>query len=228
MKKIYLSALLLPILMLSCKTEPKKTSTEVEAEQEKTVPERIADAYGYENWKSVKEIKFTFNVDRDTAHFERSWAWKPKSNEITAISATDTLTYNKSSMDSITEKTNGGFINDRYWLLAPFNLMWDSGNYKFDHAEGQTAPISGENMQKLTIVYANEGGYTPGDAYDFYFKDDFIIREWVYRKSNQDEPSLITTWEDYTDIEGIKLVQDHVKKEGEFRQYFTNLSISKE
>ena len=43
-------------------------------------------------------------------------------------------------------------------------------------------PLVGENMQKLTIVYANEGGYTPGDAYDFYFGDDFVIREWVFRK----------------------------------------------
>ena len=48
-------------------------------------------------------------------------------------------------------------------------------------------------MQKLTIVYGDEGGYTPGDAYDFYFGDDHIIKEWVFRKGNATEPSTMTT-----------------------------------
>ena len=81
-------------------------------------------------------------------------------------------------------------------------------------------------MQKLTIVYANEGGYTPGDAYDFYFEDDFIVREWIYRKSNQEEPSLTTTWEDYVEIGGLKLPQDHKKAEPGFSLNFTNIAVS--
>ncbi|MEC8830741.1 MAG: hypothetical protein VX772_00110, partial [Bacteroidota bacterium] len=118
-------------------------------------------------------------------------------------------------------------INDRYWLMAPFNLMWDSKNYTYEHTEESTAPISGETMQKLTIVYANEGGYTPGDAYDFYFKEDYIIREWAYRKSNQEEPNLVSTWEDYVEMEGLQLAQQHNRPEGGTNLYFTGLSVSK-
>lgn len=229
MKTYYIAGLLAFLFFTACKTEPKKTETATETtETEKTVPERIAEAHGFEHWKDVERITFTFNVDRDSMHFERSWDWEPKTNMVTAISGADTLRYDRNAMDSIALKTNGGFINDRYWLMAPFNLMWDANNYTFEHAAEATAPISQEPMQKLTIVYANEGGYTPGDAYDFYFKDDYVIREWAYRKSNQEEPNLVSTWEDYVEMEGLKLAQQHNRPEGGTSLYFTGLSVSTE
>ncbi len=228
MKTYYIVGLLTFLMISACKTEPKKSEDTVETtETEKTIPELIAEAHGFNNWKDVEEITFTFNVDRDSMHFERKWDWKPKTNMVTAISGADTLTYDRADMDSIAQKTNGGFINDRYWLMAPFNLMWDSNNYSYEHTAEAIAPISEESMQKLTIVYANEGGYTPGDAYDFYFKDDFIVREWAYRKSNQEEPSLVSTWEDYVDVEGIQLARQHNRPNGGLSLYFTGLSVSK-
>lgn len=229
MKTYYIVGLCTLLFIFSCKTEPKKTEeTSEPTATEKTVPELIAEAHGFDNWKDVKEITFTFNVDRDSMHFERSWHWKTKTNTVTSISGADTLTYDRANMDSIALKTNSGFINDRYWLMAPFNLMWDANNYTFEHTPEVTAPISEEPMQKLTIVYANEGGYTPGDAYDFYFKDDYIVREWAYRKSNQKEPNLVSTWEDYVDLKGIKLAQQHNRPENGTSLYFTGLSVSKE
>ncbi|MGW9685557.1 hypothetical protein [Flagellimonas sp. 2504JD1-5] len=212
------------VVLWSCKNQPK--TVEKEGVPEQTIPEKIAHAHGFKNWKSVQEFTFTFNVDRDTTHFERTWVWKPKTNEITAISENDTLTYNRKSMDSIATKVNAGFINDRYWILAPFNLVWDANNYTFEHTVGVSSPISQKPMQKLTIVYGNQGGYTPGDAYDFYFGDDFIIREWVFRKANQPEPSTVTTWEDYVEMGGLQLAQDHKKAEGSFSLNFTNLKVN--
>lgn len=226
MKTFYLVGICSLLVLASCKTEPKKA--EEQPEPEKSVPEMVADAHGYQNWKNVEEITFTFNVDRDSMHFERHWDWKPKLNEITFKSGTDSLTYNKANMDSVAFKTNSGFINDRYWLLAPFNLMWDANNYTFEHAAEATAPISKETMQKLTIVYKNEGGYTPGDAYDFYFKDDHIIREWTYRKSNQPEPSLSSTWEDYSTMGGLQLAAQRSRPDSNANLYFTGLSVKTE
>lgn len=226
MKTYYLVGLCTVLFFASCKTEPKKEVAQ--PEPEKSIPELIADAHGFENWKSVKEITFTFNVDRDSMHFERSWDWKPKTNDVVFSTPTDTLTYNRNSMDSIALKTNAGFINDRYWLLAPFNLMWDAKNYTYEHAADAEAPISGKAMQKLTIVYANEGGYTPGDAYDFYFGDDHIIREFVYRKSNQSEPSLMATWDDYLNVGGLQLAQKHSRPDSNVQLYFTGLTVKEE
>ncbi len=208
---------------LACKTDKKQKKENVVPQ--KSILEKIAAAHGYDDWNNVDEIRFTFNVDRDSTHFERSWAWRPKSNRVTSISGTDTLMYHRKQMDSIAHKINAGFINDRYWLLAPFNLLWDSYNFDHQHYPDAIAPISGQPMQKLTIVYGSKGGYTPGDAYDFYFGDDYLIREWVFRKGNQTDPSMTTTWENYQEINGLKLAMDH-KKDGEvFNLYFSGVTI---
>lgn len=211
------------ITFVACKTDKKNEQKTTDAET--TIPQKVAYAHGFANWKNVNEISFTFNVDRDSTHFERSWVWKPKTNEVTSISGNDTLVYNRKQMDSVAQKVNGGFTNDRYWLLAPFNLIWDADNFEYEHTQEATAPISKKTMQKLTIVYGNEGGYTPGDAYDFYFDDDYLIREWVFRKGNQAEPSMTTTWENYKDFNGLTLAMDH-KKDGEvFNLYFTGVVV---
>ena len=193
--------------------------------QEETILEKVANAHGLQNWANVEEIKFTFNVDRDTSHFERTWVWKPTTNDITAITADETLKYNWADMDSVAYKTNGGFINDKFWLLAPFQLKWDANNITHEHALSQEAPISKKTMQKLTIVYGSKGGYTPGDAYDFYFGDDFIIKEWVFRKGNAPTPSMTTTFEDYENFNGIKLAKMHKMAEGNFKLYFTDIEV---
>jgi len=223
MKKYLFTIILLAFIMIGCKEEKKTESSE--PEKELSLLEKIAFANGYDNWKNVKELKFTFNVDRDTSHFERTWVWKPKANDVTMMSATDTISYNRKQMDSITEKTNGDFINDKYWLLAPINILWDEKNITQEHSTQVVAPISNKPMQKLTVIYGNEGGYTPGDAYDFYFGDDYIVKEWVFRKANQAEPSMTTSWEDYVEKGGLKIAQMHKMPESNFKLYFTNLEV---
>ncbi len=212
------------ISLNSCKTDKKEANISNTAS--KTILEKIADAHGYQHWKKVDKLAFTFNVDRDSTHFERSWIWKPKTNMVMAIAGQDTLEYQRDTMDSTSLKRNAGFVNDRYWLLAPFNLIWDAHNFEHTLITKDTAPISKQPMQKLTIVYGNEGGYTPGDAYDFYFGDDYLIKEWVFRKTNQQEPSMITTWENYTENKGIKFALDHKKAKEAFNLYFTGVAIT--
>lgn len=222
MKYPYAIVLVAILMITSCKTEKKPESPVVAKEY--TLLEKVAQASGFENWKNVEELQFTFNVDRDTSHFERTWIWKVNKNQVTAITKNDTVIYNRSKMDSVTNKINGGFINDKYWLLAPFNLVWDEGNFTQTHKENEIAPISKKAMQKLIIVYSSEGGYTPGDAYDFYFGDDYLLQEWAYRKGNQPDASLATTWEDYVDQGGLKIAQMHSNEEG-FKLYFTNIGV---
>ncbi len=216
---------LLSLLILGCKTDPKPVATTPEKEQ--TILEKVAYAHGFENWKEVSTIQFTFNVDRDSSHFERTWIWKPKSNHVTGISLKDTISYNRNVLDSISYEPNAAFVNDKFWLLAPYNLIWDKDNISHEHSKSAEAPISKKTMQKLTIVYGSEGGYTPGDAYDFYFEDDYVIKEWVFRKSNQLEPNMSTTWEDYDIFSGIPLAQMHMNAEKNFKLSFSNLAIKK-
>ncbi len=240
MKYLTTFALLGIVFFTSCKTDTKtenhadtasENSTAEPAatpKKEATIVQKIAQANGMDNWATIEELKFTFNVDREgNPHFERSWIWKPKTNEVVALTAEDTLTYNRNDtdMDSTAYKTNGNFVNDKFWLLAPINIMWDENSITTEHATEAEAPISKKQMQKLTVTYGNEGGYTPGDAYDLYFGDDFIVREWIFRKGNQEEPSMTTTWEDYTDKGGLKIAEMHKNDEGNFKLYFTGVEV---
>ena len=224
MKKSVLALILSCLFLYNCKSEKKETS--IEPEKESSILEKIALANGYEHWKDIDELRFTFNVDRDTAHFERKWVWRPTENTVTGISLGDTVTYSRSAIDSTLFKVDAAFINDKYWLLAPFNLIWDQYNFSYEHSASVEAPMSKSAMQKLTIVYASEGGYTPGDAYDFYFGDDYLIKEWVFRKANQEDPSMITSWEEYVDISGLKLSKMHKKQGENFTLHFTGIEAT--
>ena len=209
------------LIFISCK---QKSETK-QPEKEISIAEKIANAHGFENWKQVSEIQFTFNVDEDSSHFERSWIWKPKANEVIALSKKDTINYNRSVIDSTLTKTDSGFINDKYWLLVPFQLVWDE-SITISEGIKEEAPISKTQLNRITITYPNEGGYTPGDAYDIYYDDDFLIKQWIFRKANQKEPSVITTFENYQDFNGIKIALDHKKAKGNWNLNFTNVKIN--
>jgi hypothetical protein len=215
------------MFLVACKTETKEQNTQVETILEEinepSFGELIANANGFENWKDVNEIQFTFNVDRNENHFERSWSWKPKTDDVRLISEGDTIQYNRNSVDSVSLNADKAFVNDKFWLLVPFQLVWD--DYDATIYPLQAAPIHSNLMSKMTIVYGNEGGYTPGDAYDIYFDKDYMIREWVFRKGNAEEPSMTTTFENYEDFNGIKIAKDHKMAEGNFNLYFTNIKI---
>ncbi len=211
------------IAFSACKNDNKEAVQKVET-KELSVAEKIAQANGIDNWKNVNEIQFTFNVDRPNSHFERSWTWNPKSDDVTMITSADTVSYNRKSMDSIAMKADRGFINDKFWLLAPYNLIWDEGT-TITYQDSVSTNLTNEMLNKLTITYGNQGGYTPGDAYDFYYDKDYMVQEWVYRKANQPEPSMITTWEDYQDFNGLKIAKTHNGKDNSVKLHFTNIKV---
>ena len=186
----------------------------------------MAEKFGFEKWDQVNEIRFTFNVERAGNRSPgRSWVWKPKAGEVTMMTETDTVTYLQSQVDSTLARVDAGFINDKYWLLAPYQWVWDRDSFTYTLEKEVPAPLSGTPSDKLTIVYGNEGGYTPGDAYDFYIGADSMISEWAFRKGNQEEPNLITTWEAYEDYSGLKLSTMHQGMDGSFKIFFTGVSV---
>ncbi len=220
--KPYISFIALLLIFSSCKEQKNEANIE---SKELTIAEKIAKANGVDNWTNVNEIQFTFNVDRADSHFERSWVWKPKTDDVTMITSANTVSYNRKSIDSLSENADKGFINDKFWLLAPYNLVWDEGT-TIKNQDSVKANLTDDIFSKLTIIYDSEGGYTPGDAYDFYYDSDYLVKEWVFRKSNQPEPSMITTWEDYEDFNGLKISKTHNGKDNSVKLYFTNIKVN--
>lgn len=201
------------LFLMGCK---QKTETKV-IEIELSDAEKIANAHGYQNWKNVSEIAFTFNG-------KRSWKWQPKTNAVTFIQDTIKVSYNRAKIDSTVTKIDPAFVNDKFWLLIPFQLVWDE-SASISKTVKAEAPISKTEMNKITLLYGNEGGYTPGDAYDIYFGDDYMIKEWAFRKGNKPEAGLINTFENYQDFSGIKLALDHKKAEDDWNLQLSNIEV---
>jgi len=211
------------LLSLACK-QSSETSEETPVSSPST-PEAISQAYGIQAWDNVNEIQFTFNVDRDDFHSERSFHWKPKSDDIIYINGSDTLSYNRQqTLDSLQMEGDKRFINDKYWLMVPFQLIWDP-NLEFTDTKNVVAPISNDTLNKLTFVYPSEGGYTPGDAYDLYYNNEFLVKEWSFRQANQSEPNLTMTWENVVEMNGLKFATMHQDSLGHLKIHFTNLHI---
>ena len=149
----FLTILCLLTTLVSCKTETKEQNnqTEIISEEKKelSIAKKIAQAHGFDNWKNVNEIEFSFSVDRGDNHFERSWTWNPKTNDITLVSEKDTINFNRASIDSLSLKADQGFINDKYWLLAPFQLVWDEGT-TISNPVKELSPISKTEFNKIT------------------------------------------------------------------------------
>ncbi|TNJ44611.1 hypothetical protein KFZ70_01110 [Tamlana fucoidanivorans] len=201
------------IFSLSCQETTKKKLTPTTL----TVAEKIAKAHGYDHWKHVIEVNFTFAG-------KRQWQWQPKTNNVTLITEQDTISYNRNTLDSTVIKFDRAFINDKFWLFIPFQLVWDKGTSISD-PEKVKSPIKGIDSHKITLTYGSQGGYTPGDAYDIYYDENFIITEWAFRKGNKPTAGLINTFENYHDYNGLKLASSHKKSSGDWDLQLTNISI---
>lgn len=195
--------------------------------QELSTAQKIANAHGFENWDNVKTFHFIFGGKADDPNSGRAWIWNPKTNDVTLTRNGETITYNRNNMDSIAIKSDRAFINDKFWALIPFQLVWDEGTTISEPIEA-TAPVSQKSYSQITITYAADGGYTPGDAYDIYFDDTYIIREWSFRRGNQPEPSLSNTFEKYGDFNGLLIAQEHKKSEGDWNLLVRNVKVELE
>ena len=212
-------------LVVSCNSEKKETVIE-DTTKELTIAEKIANAHGYENWKNVSEVKFTFKVDRDTIKGNgRSWIWFPKKDSVIMKAGEQLVKYKRNRLDSVPPNADRNFINDKFWVFIPFQLVWDTSATISDPVVAKS-PIKNEDLNMITLLYGNEGGYTPGDAYDIFYDENYMIKEWTFRQGNSEAPSLSNTFENYQDFNGIKIAIDHKKDEGKWNLNFADVSIT--
>jgi hypothetical protein len=197
-----------------------------------SVAQRIGSAYGIENFHQVEELRYTFNVQLGPKRISRSWSWQPAADRVVfngTAAQGGPLTYERRTLQ--TEPTTGlkkvdaWFINDQYWLLFPFQLVWDptvevkkdSGHHKM--------PIGKGESKRVVVTYPPTGGYTPGDVYELYVDDDYRILQWIYRKGGAPEPTRIATWEDQRRFGLITIALNHQGPDETFRVWFTDVAV---
>ena len=219
MKKFFFLLAIASLTILSCADNaPQLTKAQLRAQ-------KVAKTHGIDAFDGLNQIAFTWGVTREGGNFERRWIWNTKENLVTRIVQGDTVTYNWKALDSVSNEINKGFINDKYWLLAPLQLEWDKESYTVSLEENVASLGKQEILDKLTITYGNEGGYTPGDAYDFYIDDTNTVREWVFRRGAVEEASIISICEDYLSLGGLLMAQRHQRAGQDGYLYLTDISI---
>lgn len=223
--KYLLSLLALLLLTVSCKDETETNEVEdLESSIEQPITSEIAYANGFKNFDEVNKIAFTFNVKvNDTVRSTRSWKWNPQEDLVELTENGTTFSYTQDEDLTAEEvEVDKKFINDKYWLLFPYELMWS--DFDFDQNRSAVAPISQEKMHELTVKYSDSSGYTPGDTYYVYFDEsDRMIREWTYESAGG--RTLSTTWEDYETFNGITISKMHKSADGSFQLYFTDIAV---
>ena len=211
---------------IACGGAPE-TAPAAPASPRETLADSIADAHGFGRWREVARLDFAFAVDvADTNRVRREWSWFPGADSVVAVGPGGTVAYVRNTpLDSLAEATDADFVNDTYWLLMPFYLVWSEGGYESSVTYRDTMPLSREIGTRLTVQYRPEGGYTPGDAYDLYVDADHVLREWVFRKGGAAEPSMVTDWSDYRTYGGLLLPGDH-RGEGPLRIYHPDIGVA--
>jgi len=183
--------------------------------QNPPIAEQIAKAYGLDSWGQIDAVRYTFNLP--IFKISRTWTWEPKANRVTyegkdkdgkPVKVTYVRSEINSQPDNVKKEIDPGFINDQYWLVFPFHLVWDG------------APIEDKGMKKLklgkgtarqvVVKYSSDGGYTPGDTWMLYVGADNMVKELEFHHGGSVKPGVvIATWEGYKKAGPLVISTDH-------------------
>jgi hypothetical protein len=139
--------------------------------REKPLHILVAEKYGVKEFDKIQELSYTFNVIIGDKTIVRKWKWEPKNKKVTYFEdkkGKSEYAYHRDKLESGDKnknlKVDKWFINDQYWLLFPFHLVWDD-HVEITEREKNKSPIQKEYCRVLEIIYVDGKGYTPDDIY---------------------------------------------------------------
>ena len=197
-----------------------------------TLPKLIAEKYGINYFGDISSIKFTFNVKSQNVSVKRTWKWELATGLVEFTGKDNngkdtTFTYNRKKLDSkntLEINADKRFINDQYWLLFPFHLVWDN-NVDITFKGEKESPISHKKRNSLVVQYKNNVGYTPNDAFVLFLGKDNMIKEWTYRPGGSKKKERSYTWESNKKFDGITISTVHNGEGNKFKVWFTDISV---
>jgi hypothetical protein len=208
----------------------------VSAQQRPAIADQIAKTYGLDSFGQVDAIRYTFNIDAGPKlKLSRSWVWEPKTDQVSYEGKDKDgkpvkVTYTRSQLASqpavVKDQVDPGFVNDQYWLLFPFHLVWDVGPTVKDDGM-KKLPLGKGSAKKVSVTYPS-GGYTPGDTWILFVGTDGRIRELEFHHGGTVKPSLVlATWAGYKKAGPLLLSLDHRgKADGKpVHIFFSNVAV---
>jgi hypothetical protein len=163
------------------------------------IAEQTAKAYGLDAFGQVEGIRFTFNAELPNVKVARIWEWHPKTDTVsyegkdkegTPVKATYPRAQLANQSDAVKNDIDPSFINDSYWLLLPLHLVWDGGATVTTDGT-QKLPLGNGSAEHIVMKYPSEGGYAPGDTWEFFVGPDKRVMEIVYRRGGPKKPAIV-------------------------------------
>jgi hypothetical protein len=186
--------------------------------QKPPIAEKIAKTYGIDSWGQIEAIRYTFNIDIPGLKLSRSWTWEPKTDRVTFEGKDKAgkpvkVTYVRSQLDSqpdnVKNEIDPGFVNDQYWLIFPFHVVWDTGATVEDKGKHKL-PIAKGTAEQVVVKYPSNLGYTPGDTWELFVGPDYRVQEFIYHRGGNTKPSLVVAkWEGYKKAGPLLISTEH-------------------
>jgi hypothetical protein len=200
------------------------------------VAEQLAKTYGLDSFGQIDAIRYTFNIELPGLHVFRSWAWQPKTGQVSyegkdkdgkPVKVTYVRSQLSSQSDAVKNEIDPSFINDNYWFLLPFHVYWDSSANVQDKGM-QALPLGNGSAALVSVKYPSNVGYTPGDTWDLYVGKDNRIEQMVYHRGGPKKPSLVTaTWEGYKKAGPLLVSTNHrgTADGGSLHLFFSDVAV---
>jgi hypothetical protein len=196
------------------------------------ISEQIAKTYGLDSFSQIERIRYTFNIGE--LNLSRTWVWEPKTDQVSYEGKDKAgnpvkLTYLRSQLSSqaavVKDEIDSAFINDQYWLLFPFHLVWDS-SAKVEDTGKHKLPLGKGSARRVVVTYPSEG-YSPGDIWELFIGTDNHIQEWVYNHGGSPKWTGVWSWEDYKRAGPLLVSLNHPgSKEGKpVRVFFSDVAV---
>jgi hypothetical protein len=205
--------------------------------QKPPLAEQTAKEFGLDSFGQLEAIRYTFNVEFPGVKVSRTWTWEPKTGRVTYESKDKDgkpvkVTYLRSEINNqsadVKDNIDPAFMNDQYWLVFPFHVIWDSSPEVKDAGTAKL-PIGKGTAEHLVVKYPSEaGGYTPGDTWELFIGPDKRVKAFVYRRGGTQKPSIvIATWAGYKKAGPLLVSTDHPgTADGKpFSETFTNVAV---
>jgi hypothetical protein len=182
------------------------------------IADQIAKAYGLDSFGQIDAIRYTFNIDvPGLFKASRTWTWEPKADRVTyegkdkagnPVKVTYVRSQLSSQPESVQKEIDPGFVNDQYWLVFPFHVVWDTGASVEDKGM-QKLPLGKGSARQVVVKYPS-GGYTPGDTWTLFVGTDNRVQEFVFHHGGNVKPSVVTaTWAGYKKAGPLLISTDH-------------------
>ncbi|MCI0371904.1 MAG: hypothetical protein L0214_11120 [candidate division NC10 bacterium] len=204
------------------------------AQERPPISAQIAKTYGLDSFSQIEQIRYTFNIPE--RNLSRTSVWEPKTDQVSYEGKDKAgnpvkLTYRRSQLSSqaavVKDEIDPAFINDQYWLLFPFHLIWDS-SAKVEDTGMHKLPLGKGSARRVVVTYPPAGGYSPGDTWELFVGPDNRIREWTWHQGGSPQPTGVWSWEDYKKAGPLLLSLNHIGKwmDGKpLRVFFTDVAI---